>query len=527
MAKTFVRPDTQIRSVDTYNDTVTPSEADFETNPVNLNDDINNIISQLSSLRDVQAGDWFTGPNTPSTLETGTQRGVNDLNTALHAVEKKRVLREVHSLTDVTVGGSDNFVILGTGELPAQTTASVGITDTLGTIVAAHGGTFGTHALSEVAGTSAVNPDNLMEIVDGSTRDPILSSGAKIYGLLQGESGVTDGATITDTTATRVQISFVIVNGTGDDLIACPAVDIQGKTINYCTREQVRWEDLNRADMLRGAIVDVGAGAGTIDRQTAYTNQGATAVDVVTNSRLDLEAAGINWEIRDDLEAMVFEIVEGSAGGTTQVNLGAAVDEFDVDAVVNDFLNGASFDTGAAGTTINVGTTANQIDSGGALTLQSAAASILRMDAGGSLEFGDTNEAGSTWATPLVLSDSSAEWDLAETNFGEVSLLNMLNQAFSSANFDKTCAVVNSTTVADTDVGGTGGGANLDAQIHDISGGTFADDHDVFLNGILLRGGADASANHDYYPGTSLALGQLKFEFTVKVNDQICVVSRA
>jgi hypothetical protein len=62
-----------------------------------------------------------------------------------------------------------------------------------------------------------------------------------------------------------------------------------------------------------------------------------------------------------------------------------------------------------------------------------------------------------------------------------------------------------------------------------MSSGTFLTDYDVFLNGNLLRPGADASANNDYYPGTSLANGQLRFEFDLKgstVNpDVLCVIS--
>ena len=302
MAIQLLDQETQIRRtfpVSSYGDAVAPTEAAFETNPTNLMDDLNNIRSQLHNLLKDQAGNWYDDLNVPSTLETGTQRGVNDLNTDLHAVEKKRVLRDVHNLTDVSVGGSDNFVILGTGELPANTTAAVGAVTTLGTVCAAHTGTFGQHALDEVAGPHALNPLNLCEIVDGSTRDPILSDGRKVYGLLQTETA-TDGHTITDTTTTRAQISFVRQNATGDDLEACPAADIQGSTINYATRERVRLEDLNEHDFLSGAVVDVGAGSGTITRQTAYTNQGTTPVDVVTNSTLDLEGAGLEWTIRDD-----------------------------------------------------------------------------------------------------------------------------------------------------------------------------------------------------------------------------------
>ena len=141
---------------------------------------------------DDQAGNWWDDLNVPSALDTGLQRGVNDLNTALHAVEKKRVLREVHSLVDITVPATQNYVVLGVGELPAQTTAAVGAVTTLGTIVAAHGGSFGTaHSLAVVAGGNTVSPLNIGIIVDGSTRDPVLSSNRKVYGLLQGEATLT------------------------------------------------------------------------------------------------------------------------------------------------------------------------------------------------------------------------------------------------------------------------------------------------------------------------------------------------
>ena len=528
MARTFIRQETQIRNSKAYVDNTAPTEAAFETNPTNIETDLNNIRSQLNNLLQDQAGNWWDDLVTPSTLEAGTERGVNDLNTALHAVEKKRILRDVHNLTDITVGGADNFVILGTGELPAQTTAAVGAVTTLGTVVASHTGTFGTHALDEVAGPDALQPLNLMEIVDGNTRDPILSGGRKVYGLLQGESGVTDGATITDTTTTRVQISFVRQNATGDDLEAVPAVDIQGSVINYCSRERVRLEDLNEADFLKGAIVDVGAGATTVDRQTAYTNQGATPVDVTTNSILDLEGPGLAWQVRDDLEAVLMQIIEGSAGGTSTFQIAAATDVFDVDAVLNDFLNGISVDTGAAGTTINVGVTANQIDSGGALTVTSGGGADATYASANQWLLDDGFRAGSTWSSPLPFAASSAEWDALEVCYpGEPSIAAMVCTALNTASFTKTCANVTVDTVADTDIGGTGGGANLDAQIHDISNGSFTDDHDVYVNGSFYRGGADALANNDYYPGTSLALGQLRFEFDLCAGDVICVVSRA
>jgi hypothetical protein len=633
MARTFLRQDTQVRSSDVYNDAIVVNEANFETNPANIEDDLNNQRSMLHHLLKVQTGNWWDQISTPSTLEAGAQRGVDGLNDALHLMEKKRVLRCTWNLTDVAVpasaaasetltnatnfldtetvtidgkvytfqttltnvdgnvqigasvalshenlrrainldgvagtnyaaamtlhptvsatdtatttvvtaktagtagnaiavsegtatgswgaatlsGGAGDVVILGTGELPAQTTAAVGAVTTLGTVVAAHGGTFGEHALDEVSGTTAISPKNLLTIVDGATRDPILSSGRQVYGLLQGESGVTDGATITDTTTTRVQISFVRINATGDDLELAPSTDIGGESINYCSVERVRLEDLNEGDFLGGANVDVPAGS-TVTRQVGYDNQGVTPVELTTNADLDL-AAGVEWAIRDLTNADLFRIIEGSGGGTTEINIHSGVDLYDNDAVDVDFASGATINSGGT-RPIDVGVQDGIIES---------TAGDLEVQAAVELLFDDVNQTGSTWAQDgIKLSETTAEWDAFEVEFGEVSLLNAIVQASNQGGIVKVCANVTSTTVADTDV--SLGDGNLDASLGDLSGGSFVDDHDIYLNGALLRSGADASANNDVYPGTSLVAGQLKFEFPVKINDVICVISRA
>lgn len=527
MARTFIQQETQIRNTPAaeYSASTTPSLANYQTNPTNLQEDLNNIRSQLHNLLENFAGNWYDDLNVPGTFEFGAQRGVNDLNSDLHDLERKRVLVTVSNLTDVIVGAGNNFVILTLAQLPSNTTQAVGVSTTLGT-VAAFNATFGTNTLDEVASTTAISPKNLCEIVDGATRDPILSSGRTIYALFQVET-VTDNIVMTGTTPNRAQLSFVRINAAGDDLEAVPFADIATKTINYSSVERKGLDSLNEQDFLRGAIVDVPAGT-TITRQVAYDNQGTTPVEVLTNSDLDLNSAGIYWAIRDLANANLLKITEGSTGGTSTVLLGTDVDVFDVDAVLNDFLNGASFDTGAAGTTINVGVTANQIDSGGALTIQSGGLGNLNLNGnGGELNLTDKWRAGSTWslAAGFAISSSSAEWSLFETNFGEVSLLNAINQAYASAaglsRGTKTYSNVTVTSVAGTDVGLATG--KLDTALPDMSLGSFLD-HDVYLNGSLLRPEAAYPGANDYGPGTVLNPARLKFEFTVKVNDVICVV---
>jgi len=535
MGRTFIRQDAQIRQSVTYDDTITPSLANYETNPTNIETDLNTLRSQVQNIinRDgasFPSDNWYDDLAQPTTLENGTIRGVDAINDALHLVEKKRVLRDVYDPgNDVTVTNGQNWEVLALGELPTNTTAAIGSVTTLGTVAAYHSGTFDTHSLDEVSGTNALNPKNLCMVTDASTGDPILSSGRIIYALFQTESN-TDGSTMTGTTPNRAQLSFVRPNATFDDLEACPVADIEDAVINFATRERVRLEDLNEQDFLKGAVVDIPAGS-TPTRQSVYDNQGATPVNVTTNSTLDLEGAGLYWEIRDDLEATLFRITEGSAGGTSVVQVAGDVDTFDVNAVVNDFLNGASFDTGAAGTTINVGVTANQIDSGGALTVASGGATDLTLDAANEMLLGDGNNTGSTWSTTTIkLSETTAEWDNFETAFGEVSLMNAIYQAWQHSGRNKAYAAVTAATIAaNTNVTGAGGSPNIDAQLPDYSGvDSFITDVDVFLNGELLRNGADAAANHDVYPGTTPANGDLMFEFALIGSpgnpDQLCMI---
>lgn len=511
MARTFIRQISQIRNSDTYDDTLAAGSS-LESGAASIEGDLNSLRSQAKRALWADAvGDWFSDINTPSTFEGGAKRGIRELNQQLHDLERKRVLRSRLSLADVVVSAAQNWEILLLAELPGNTTAAVGAVTTLGTVVADNSGGFGAHSLVEVAGSSAIQPKNLVEIVDATTRDPILSSGRTIYGLLQSENA-TDGFTMTGTTPDRVQISFVRINATGDDLEACPVGDIAGKTINYAYAERVAMEDLSEQDFLRGAATDTPA-AGTVTRQVGYDNQGTTPVDLLTNATLDLEGPGLIWAIRDDLEANLFRIIEGSAGGTSEVHLGSDVDTLNVDAIVNDFANGIRANTGGT-RPIRIGSTDGVIET---------TAGDLRVFGFAETYFDDGNQAGSTWAqvSGIKLSDTTGEWDTFEAAFGEVSLLRAIAQA---RRRDKVYANVTSTTGADTDIGGVGGGTNLDAQLPDMSIGSFLADYDVFLNGELMRPGSTSAANNDYYPGTSLANGQLKFEFNVVINDVIAVV---
>ena len=634
MSRTFIRQASQIRNTLDYADNVAPAAA-MQSGAVSLEDDLNNLRSIASLLRDVQTGNWYDDLAAPVTFESGAKRGVQNVNQDLHDLERKRVLVEVFNINDtstgvpatgtltaianfantetvtigtktytflsvlvnvdgnVLIGASasdslDNLIAaigLGAGsgtvyaaattlhptafaapgagdtliatakaggtagnaiastdtainaswggatlaggantsvmilntaaKLPANTTAAVGSVQTLGTVAAAHGGSFGAHALTAVSGANAMSPKNIVPIADSTTHDPILSGGRVVWGLLQTESAA-DGHTITTDGATRAQVSLVRQNGTGEALEAVPWADVSALTLHYSAVQRKTLLALNEQDFLKGSTVDVPS-ATTVTRQVAYDNQGVTPVNVTTHSYLDLEGPGLKWAVRDDLEAELFTVLEGSAGGTSEVQVKSDVDVLNVDAAVNDFAEGIRVDSG--GQRINVGETAGLIESTGA--------NDLRLLGAGEMYLDDGNQAGSSWAQTagIKLSDTTAEWSAFETAFGEVSLLSAIYQAYSQGNENKTYAVVTTNVAEDVDVSLADG--NLDAALPDMSSGNFLNDYDLFVNGQLMRPGANAGANNDYYPTATLSpAAELRFEFKLKTGDVIAVIKK-
>lgn len=517
MGRTFIRQDTQIRnSSGSYASNIAPTEAAYETNVTNIQEDLNNIRSQIQNFinRDgatFPTGDWWDDLASPVTsLEAGVPRGINKLNTELHNLERKRVLTQFASLADVLVSGTNNYAVLGFGELPVPGISSpyavaVGMSSVVTGTVAASG-SIGFWSLDLVSGSTVISPKNLCTIVTGSSRDPVLSDGRTVYGLFQTDK--TDGQLLAGGDA---QLSFVRVTSTGDGLESVPGSDIGGKVINYVSVTRKALEDLSEQDFLRGAEIDVPSAAAGVNRQNAYDNQGTSTVTSNFDATLDL-ATGKFWEIGDKDSATLFKLTEASTGGTTTVLVDTAVDFFDVNAVDVDFDQGIKVDTG--GTDIHVGVNAGVIET--------TSTDNLRILGAGELIFDDGNQAGSTWVGTdgIKLSDSSAEWTLFSGSFGEVSLLEAISQA---KRRDKVYAEVTAATVgANTDVVYP---TNIDVALPQMASGSFLANYDVYLNGELMRPGANSGENHDYYPGTTS--DSLKFEFQLRLGDVICVVPYA
>lgn len=510
MPRTFLRQSTQIRNSDTYDDTLAAGVT-LETAATHIEDDLNGLRSQVNRIIDDSlVGNWYDAIPTVTSLGASKTRSLLDLNTDLDALEEKRLLFRTQVLTDITVPAAQNFVILSVAGTEAPTlAAAVGTTTQSGAVVAFSAG-FGAHALDEVLGVNAINPHNLCLVRDATTSEVITSSNGKtIYALLQSEIA-TNPHVINDINQ-RVQLSFVEENATGDDLVAVAVADIQGLTINYSYVQRLDLSSLPTDAYLSGVFVDLVAST-DVTLDNAIDNQVGPATQT---QNIDVQIDdGLSWDFQDSTGGTTLLSVAPAAGNdTVQFN----VDTFDVNnATTADFLNGISVDTG--GTPINLGVTAGQIDTG--------AGNDLFIEAGQELFFDDLNQTGSTWVQTdgIKLSEVTQDWDDFRTNFGEVSILEAFNLLSNASQRNKSTALVTVATIASgTDCNNTVNG-NIDIDLLDYSTVTFVTDVDVYLNGVLMRNGANAAANHDVYPGTLATQGDIQFEFDLFQDDQITMI---
>ena len=302
---------------------------------------------------------------------------------------------------------------------------------------------------------------------------------------------------------------------------AVPVADIESKTIEYIYSNRITLDTLpedcgfpyvNFTD--QSAAVDV-----TLDN--AIDNQGATPATQTTDIFVRIDDNS-SWAFQDS----------GGTADILRVDALAAGDEVEIngDLDVNntntaDFAQGVSVDT--ADTAINLGVTAGQIDAAASLTVSATGGSSnLTLSSGLETIFVDGNKSGSTFTGDLKLAETTAEWDAYEVAFGEVSLLNAITQAKNDAGGTRVDYVVTTLRNADDNFNPATHATTINGSIPDLTGLDFTTtDVTVYVNGQLMIGGADAAANNDFYPGTTLTAGDLKFEFKIKVNDTITVLT--
>lgn len=426
------------------------------------------------------------------------------------------------TVTGMTGGAGDIKILSAASSETPTETAAVGAGTANGVVVASLATDVGTWSSVAVSGPNPISPKNLVLIRDASDGQVLQNGNGKdIYGLLQTETGVVDGDTFNDTNH-QVQISFVAENMAGDALEHVDATYLGGKTVNYSYVRRINLDAIPETAFLSGVFVDQSAASTDVTLNNAIDNQVGPATQTDRN---------ILWQITDTYSLKF----EDSTGARDLLKISPTVsgDSVTVDADTitftnpsnnTTFTNGVSFDT--TGTQLNVGVTAGQIDSAGALTIATAAASDMTLNSAGEIYFDDSNQTGSTWVQTagVKLSDTTTEWNNYKTAFGEVSLLNAIYQA-KGGQRTKGVAVVTNASAADTNMTGAGGTPNLDAQLPAYLSANFVAMVDVYLNGVLLRNGANSAANHDVYPGDVPANGDIKFEFNTRAGAKPDVIT--
>jgi hypothetical protein len=448
---------TQIRNSRTYDDTIAAGLATMVTASTDSQTDNNALRSQIKRL--AGSTNWYDSPSTD----------IATLNTAVGDIEDHSFLFNTQVLTSVSVGASNNFVVLSVTGSQAPTENAANTT-----------------------GEGAVCA--------------YLASGE--FGANQAENGTVNGDAFNDTTK-RVQISFVRDSGS-NTLEAVPVADIQGKSIKYSYITRKSLTNLPQNATLSGSFADHIAAA-EVTLQNAYDNQGATAVEGSTSFAYKVGASN-TYKLQNSGATIDLLSVDGSTGSEA-VSFGANTSI----AGTVDSTGSASFDT--SGQSISIGSTTGVISSAASLSLTTTgAASDVTLNAGGSIAFSDSNITGSTYTGDLPIASSSTEMSDFVTNYGSVSLVSAINTALnatgrSTVEYLLTSDVPNTSEFDPASHTNINGGTDPDWSTNSISTAI------IYVNGRRLIYGS----SYDFSVGTVPADGEIAFAESYFSGDVIVI----
>lgn len=482
-------------------------------------------------LHSTGSGKWYSSL-TSTTF--GGARGLDQLGSDLEDIERKKLIYRVQkSVTGLVVPNGQNYVTLSVGAGFAPSYVAAVSAEATGSIVASLSGSlFNVHNMVLQSGSNVLLPKNLVVVVSASTGNPLqsFSDGTDIYALMQVSSSVADGDTFDDVTK-RVQLSFVKANSTRTGLISASISDVQGKQIQYSYPRRIVFDEIPDDAYLDSIFVDM-----VTDLSSALASAIASISSSISlDSAIDNQIGAATQTDRHIEIRMTspFSWSFTNAGGTRhflEVNAGGQWVKFDVDNfdVLNtntaQFLN--SLRTNVSGNWVQL--SAGTVQASGSLIVMSATGSNLVLSSGADLVMGDGYKLASTYTSNFVLANSVADWNTYVTDFGQISLfdaLHFLSQSMTGSKGQmRRDAVVLSTQNADTNITYP---TNLDAPLLNFSSypsSSFVSGVLVYVNGQLQRNGQDGAANHDVYPGTAPANGDLKFEFKIHKDDVITMI---
>jgi len=474
-------------------DTLSP--ASHDASAVDLQDTIDYMCSQFADI--LGETNWHDAPDL-TIAAMAAKKWLDDVK-ALRRIQH----HSAGAFVDITVPGGQNYVVLSqaSSHTPSRPIANVGTTS--GAVAAELAGDVGSHALTEIAGQNNLNPQNLCTVWDGSTGDPIESSGRQVYALLQCEDGATDGGAWDDTN-NQGQLSFVRPNSTYSDLEACPIADIAGKTINYAYRDRESLSLWDEQDWLQDTVlVDVAAAGVSVTMDTAYDGGSQVAVD---NTDVDFRLTDTkHFYISDSTGAAKILDVHAEAAG----------DELEITAPGGITINSGDI---AGGTNK---ATWNGVEVGGAAGQVATLSGDLVLDGADDITFTTVRE-----TTPLPLDDSSAGAISALTGGPHASVAAAIAYAMTVGGVDITVgfAVLGSNYATGANVPGGAGGLDISSP-HSIDWNGTPDTF-LFLNGVLQLGGTDGGTTHAVAEGDTPASGDVKFYYPrgVKSGDVVMAI---
>jgi len=493
--------------------------AAIEGSAVDYKDYNNAVLSQLKRiLKGGGSGDWKDDP----TNFDGKDGSLAALVARTDLADKLALLWRLN-LNDVTVPNAQNWVTLAATGQPPDVVGAIANSQR-GAVVAQLGGAVGSHSLVENSGTNQLKPRNLVAVLDGSTGDAILSSGRRVYGLLQVGATFVDGVAFAITGAQLGQISFVRPNATFDDLEACPAADVQNLSIIYAYTHR---NDLNAfdEDAFRGDVSEADPNASVIvSLDSAYDGGAFMTVDA---SDVDIRLANTkSWIFRKGSGSQIlFEINRVDDGTADQVHIGTNVDLFNNDAADSDFAEGMTIDS--AGQAINMGKTAVGVLDSATIETRANTGTNKVTSVAGDVKFATVREllSGGLPLDDASVGSISALKTVLEGSGTFASIAEAIKYAAQRGGVDLTFK---------TFVAGIGysQGANIPAATVDLT--AFSLDANtvatcnafLFLNGRLLFGGNGTTKN-DVYAGSTPASGDIMVDFPggIRTGDVILTIA--
>jgi hypothetical protein len=345
----------------------------------------------------------FNGPIVVTIDDTDNYIGIR--------IDNNDVTNSPNSFQVEGVGGELTFVVNeGTSGSPTVETNTVGEIE-LNTSNAASGVDINATA-GPVTVDSALSSN--FTIGANAAGDQTLTLAATNAGAGDGLVAISaDGAVSVDSTAAGFSI-----DGITDSNVTVTGNAAGDQTLTISASNAGAGDGLIDMDA-DGAITIDSSGAGVSIDGNAASNFTVDSADLVlsttTSGELDLTSAGL-----------------------MDVNAAANLD-IDVTGTF-DMLSSSTFSIDGTGAS-------NVSADTGALTISTTTSGDLNLTAADEVHISDGYNAGSSWAqTYMAFADNAAEWTTFETNFGEVSLLNALNQAASAASAASSLILTGMTT---------------------------------------------------------------------------------